>query len=60
MSSFSLSTIGPGHLIGLLAVKATALTLAVSLTEQQGRALLPMIGGVYAVLLPFVLWLLRP
>lgn len=53
----SLPTFSASHLIGLLAVKLLALSVAISISEARGREVIPLIGVVYAVSLPMVLWL---
>ena len=54
----SLSSIAPIHLITLLAVKVAALSVALTISEREGRDLIPLVGVVYAVALPGALWLL--
>ncbi|MEM9043457.1 MAG: hypothetical protein AAGC81_02090 [Pseudomonadota bacterium] len=53
----SLSSIAPIHLISLLLIKIAALSVALTVSEQKGRDLIPLIGVLYVVTLPFMIWL---
>ncbi|MEL6479146.1 MAG: hypothetical protein AAFR17_17590 [Pseudomonadota bacterium] len=48
------------QVIGVLAAKLIALALAVSLSEQRGRDLVPVVAVIYAVALPVALALMAP
>lgn len=56
----SIHGVSAGQLIGLLAIKLIALSVAVAISEEKGRELLPLIGVAYAAALPFMLWIFAP
>ncbi|MEM1275899.1 MAG: hypothetical protein AAGH74_05200 [Pseudomonadota bacterium] len=56
----SLTSLAPAHVIGLLLVKITALSVAITLSEQQGRDLIPLVAVIYAIALPVMLWCFGP
>lgn len=50
----------PSHLIGLILVKLVAISVALALEETAGRQIIPIIGVIYAILLPLALFWLAP
>ncbi|MEM0944591.1 MAG: hypothetical protein AAGI70_11665 [Pseudomonadota bacterium] len=48
------------QVIGVLSIKLAALVLAVSISEERGRNLIPVFATAYAVVLPLLLWVFGP
>ncbi|MEM7509120.1 MAG: hypothetical protein AAF415_20560 [Pseudomonadota bacterium] len=46
--------------IGVLIFEILALAVATTLSEERFRKVMPVLGAIYAVSLPLVLWFFRP